>query len=91
MQELTDQVLHLTSQVTHLTAAQAAAHAAEPAAVAAAGPVRPKSKDNIKRPESWKGKGSSANAHYFLAAFSNLAFHIEDQLNDWDVVQNNWI
>ena len=89
MQELTDCVLIHTTQVTHMTAAQAAVVAAGPA-VAAAGPVRSKSKDNVKRPESWKGKGSSANAHYFLAAFSNWAFHMEDQLNDWNVTANNW-
>ena len=54
MHTLTDRVVALTTQVTTLTNAQAA--------VAAAAPVRPKSKDNVKRPESWKGKGSSADA-----------------------------
>ena len=80
MHELTDHVLILTTQVTNYTNAA-------PAAVAA---THPKSKDNVKRPESWKGKGSSADARYFLAAFSNWAFHMEDQLNDWNVAQNNW-
>ena len=81
MHELTDRVLAFTTQVTNLTTAT-------PAAVAA---TRPKSKDNVKRPESWKGKGSSTNARYFIATFSNWAFHMEDQLNDWDATQNSWL
>ena len=81
MHELTDCVLALTTQVTNFTSAT-------PAAVAA---TRPKSKDNVKRPESWKGKGSSANTRYFLSAFSNWAFHMEDQLNDWNAIQNSWV
>ena len=52
MHELTDHVLALTTQVTNFTRATPAAAAA----------TRSKSKDNVKRPESWKGKGSSANA-----------------------------
>ena len=50
MHELTDCVLILTTQVSNVTTAQAATVAAAPAAAA---PVRPKSKDNVKRPESW--------------------------------------
>ena len=88
MHELTDRVLVLTTQVTNMTNAQAAAVAAAPAAVP---PVRPKSKDNVKRPESWKGKGSSADARYFLATFSNWAFHMEDQLNDWEAPLSSWV
>ena len=88
MHELTDRVLILTTQVTNMTNAQAAAVAPAPAAVP---PVRPKSKDNVKRPESWKGKSSSADARYFLAAFSNWAFHMEDQLNDWDAPSSSWV
>ena len=84
MHKLTDRVLILTTRAnTYVTAASTTA-AAAPAAC-------PKSKDNVKRPGSWKGKGSSADARYFLAAFSNWAFHMEDQLNDWDAVQNTWI
>ena len=88
MHTLTDRVLVLTTQVTTLTNAQAAVAAAAPAA---APPVHPKSKDNVKRPESWKGKGSSADARYFLATFSNWAFHMEDQLNDWDAPTSSWV
>ena len=84
MSELTDCVLHLTTQVTHLVAAN-------PAAAAAATAAHPKTKDNVKRQESWKGKGSSANARYYLATFSNLAFHMEDQLNAWSAAHSNWI
>ena len=87
MHELTDRVLILTNQVSVYTTA---ATAAAPAAAAATVAVCPKSKDNFKRPESWKGKGTSADARYFLATFSNWAFHMEDQLNDWDAVHNNW-
>ena len=85
MHKLTDCVLILTTQVTNLTNATPAT------AAAATVPVHPKSKDNVKRPEPWKGKGSSANARYFVAAFSNWAFHMEDQLNDWDATGNTWI
>ena len=85
MHKLTDCVLHLTSQVTLLATNIPAA------AAAAATPVHPKTKYNMKRPESWKGKGSSADARYFLATFSNWAFHMEDQLNDWNTTHNNWV
>ena len=88
MHKLTDHVLILTTQVTNMSATQTAAATAGPAAAA---PIHPKSKDNIKRLESWKGKGSSANAQYFLAAFSNWAFHMEDQLNDWDAASSSWV
>ena len=90
MHDLTDRVIHLTTQVTTLVAANPAA-AATAAAVAGGPPIRPKSKDNVKRPESWKGKGSSADARYFLAAFANWAFHMEDQLNDWSTAHNTYI
>ena len=88
MHDLTDRVMHLTNQVTILAAATPAATAA---ATAAGASVCPKSKDNVKRPESWKGKGSSTDTRYFLAAFSNWAFHMEDQLNDWSAAHNTYI
>ena len=84
MHDLTDRVMHLTTQVTTLVAAN-------PAAAAGGPPICPKSKDNVKRPEPWKGKGSSADAPYFLAAFANWAFHMEDQLNDWSTAHNTYI
>ena len=82
MHDLTNRVMHLTNQVTILAANTPAA---------AAVPVHPKSKDNVKRLESWKGKGSSADTQYFLATFSNWAFHMEDQLNDWSTAHNTYI
>ena len=82
MTDLTDREIALTNQVTIL--------AANPA-VAAATPACTKTKGNVKRPESWKGKGGSADARYFLAAFSNWAFHMEDQLNDWSTAHSNWV
>ena len=89
MHDLTDCVMHLTTQVTILAATNPAATAA--AAATGGPPIRPKSKDNVKRPESWKGKGSSADARYFLAAFANWAFHMEDQLNDWSTAHNTYV
>ena len=68
MHDLTDRVMHLTNQVTILAAATPPAAAAAAATGAAVPPICPKSKDNVKRPESWKGKGSSADSRYFLAA-----------------------
>ena len=89
MHDLTDQVMHLTNQVTILATATPAATAA--AAAVRGPPIHPKSKDNVKRPESWKGKGSSADARYFLTAIANWAFHMEDQLNDWSAEHNTYV
>ena len=89
MHDLTDRVMHLTTQVSTLVAANPAVATA--AAAAGGPPIHPKSKDNVKRPEPWKGKGSSADARYFLTAFANWAFHMEDQLNDWSDAHSTYI
>ena len=81
MTDLTDCIMALTNQLTILAASPA---------VAAATPACTKCKDTVKRPEPWKGKGGTADARHFLAAFSNWAFHMEDQLNDWSASHSNW-
>ena len=45
----------------------------------------------MKHPEPWTGKGNSADARHFLAAFHNWASQQAGDLNTWDAVGNQWL
>ena len=48
-------------------------------------------KDMIARPKAWTGKGASAEARHFLAAYRNWASSQGEGLNDYDAVRNLFI
>ena len=48
-------------------------------------------KDTVARPKAWTGKGGSAKARHFLAAYHNWASSQGDGLNDYDTVRNLFI
>ena len=48
-------------------------------------------KDRVAHPKAWTGKGGSAEARHFLAAYHNWASSQGEGLNDYDAVRNVFI
>jgi hypothetical protein len=76
MQDVGNAVGLLTQQVLDLTRAQNAGRAG--------------TKDAILRPKAWDGKGGSAEARHFLAAFHNFASAQGTSLNVLDATTGMW-
>ena len=74
MRVLVDQVQNLSATVTHNNASKT------PQTL----------KDGVVHPKAWTGKGGSAEARHFLAAFHNWASSQGEGLNNYDVLTNQF-
>ena len=98
-EDLAQAIVFLTNAMARLsqTVQVLAGQAGQPQVVQAARATSQSLGKIIARPAAWDGKGDSAAARHFLAAFSNWAYAQKDQMNvklangQWHRRDMNWI